>query len=50
MPRVVSELGGAKLGATHVWASLLSLVDFRYEGSCPRFIQRAGPEMKTSLI
>jgi Transposase IS4 len=29
---------------------LLSLVDFRYEGSCPPFIQRASPEMKASLI
>jgi hypothetical protein len=29
---------------------MLSLVDFRYEGSCPPFIQRASPEMKASLI
>jgi hypothetical protein len=32
------------------YTKLLSLVDFRYEGSRPPFIQRASPEMKASLI
>jgi hypothetical protein len=32
------------------WANMLSLTDFRHEGSCPPFVQRASPEMKDSLI